>query len=115
MEIKLRRYNSAYILDVVGDMDLYNAHELKNLVNRLIEKGVGLFVINMEKVDYIDSSGVGALIHIYTTIKHQELKLRIANVHGSVEKVIRLTKLMEYFPIVENVKTALRELTEPEE
>ena len=110
MEIKLRRYNSVYILDVVGDMDLYNAHELKNLVNRLIDKGVALFVVNMEKVDYIDSSGVGALIHIYTTIKNKELHLRIANVHGSVEKVIRLTKLLEYFPIVENVKAAIREL-----
>ena len=115
MEIKLRRYNTVYILDLVGDMDLYNAHELKDLVNNLIEKGVELFVINMDKVEYIDSSGVGALIHVYTTIKHKEFKLRIANVHGSVEKVIRLTKLMDYFPIVEDVKTAIKDLSKTEE
>jgi anti-sigma B factor antagonist len=111
MEIKLRRYNTIYIVDVIGDMDLYNAHQLKEVMNKLIEKKVGKFIINLENVEYIDSSGVGALIHVYTSIKQRNLKLRIAHVHGSVEKVIRLTKLMEYFPIVDSVKEAIGQLS----
>ncbi|MGC9312774.1 MAG: STAS domain-containing protein, partial [Sediminispirochaetaceae bacterium] len=96
---------------VKGDMDLYNAHELKDVVNRLIHKSVTRIVINLEKVDYIDSSGVGALIHIFTSIKRNGFKLRITNVHGSVAKVIKLTKLIGYFPIVDDVKTALQQLS----
>jgi len=111
MEIGFRKYKQIYIVDVKGDMDLYNAHELKNVVNKLIEKGISRIVINLEKVDYIDSSGVGALIHIFTSVKRNGYNLRIANVHGSVAKVIKLTKLMGYFPIVDEVKTALQELS----
>jgi len=110
MKIEFRRYREVYIVDVEGDMDLYNAHELKEVVNKLIEKGIDKIIINLEKVDYIDSSGVGALIHIFTSIKRNSFNLRITNVHGSVEKVIKLTKLIGYFPIVEDVKTALQQL-----
>lgn len=91
-------------------MDLYNAHELKDVVNKLIAKNIKKIVLNLEEVDYIDSSGVGALIHIFTSIKRNKFHLRISNVHGSVAKVIKLTKLMGYFPIVDDVKTALNEL-----
>ncbi len=111
MEIGFRRYKDVYIVDVKGDMDLYNAHELKDVINKLIDKNIAKIVINLENVDYIDSSGVGALIHIFTSVKRNGYKLRITNVHGSVAKVIKLTKLMGYFPIVEDVKTALQELS----
>lgn len=110
MDVGFRKYREIYIVDVEGDMDLYNAHILKDEVNRLIGQGVDKIVINLEKVNYIDSSGVGALIHIYTSIKRNSFSLRIANVHGSVAKVIKLTKLMGYFPIVEDVNTALQQL-----
>ncbi len=111
MEIGFRKYKQIYIIDVKGDMDLYNAHELKDVVNKLIQKSVTRIIINLEKVDYIDSSGVGALIHIFTSIKRNGFKLRITSVHGSVAKVIKLTKLMGYFPIVDDVKTALQQLS----
>ncbi len=109
MELKVRKSADIYIIDVNGEMDLYNSYKLKELVMKMLEKKIQKFVINMENVDYIDSSGIGALIYICSTIKKLNLKLLIANVHGSVKKVIELTKLMGYFPIsgsvVESVKT----------
>ena len=74
---------------------------------KMIEKNVKSFIINLEAVDYIDSSGIGALIYICSTIKKMNFKLSISNVHGSVKKVIELTKLMGYFPIANSVEEAL--------
>ena len=74
---------------------------------KMIEKNVKVFIINLEQVDYIDSSGIGALIYICSTIKKMNLKLAISNIHGSVKKVIELTKLMGYFPIANSVEEAL--------
>ena len=101
MELKIRKNGDVYIIDVNGEMDLYNSYKLKELVMKMLEKSVKFFVINLEQVDYIDSSGIGALIYICSTIKKMNLKLAIASVHGSVKKVIELTKLMGYFPSVE--------------
>ena len=94
MELKIRKNGDVYIIDVTGEMDLYNSYKLKELVMKMLEKNVKNFVINLEQVDYIDSSGIGALIYICSTIKKMNLNLAIANIHGSVKKVIELTKLM---------------------
>ena len=88
MELKIRKNGEIYIIDVNGEMDLYNSYKLKELVMKMLEKNVHSFVINLEQVDYIDSSGIGALIYICSTIKKLNLKLSIANIHGSVKKVI---------------------------
>ena len=107
MELKIRKNGDVYIIDVTGEMDLYNSYKLKELVMKMLEKNVKNFVINLEQVDYIDSSGIGALIYICSTIKKMNLNLAIANIHGPVKKVIELTKLMGYFPIANSIEEAL--------
>jgi anti-sigma B factor antagonist len=110
MELKIRKIADNYIIDVNGEMDLYNSYKLKELISRMLEKKVAHYIINLENVDYIDSSGIGALIYICSTIKKLSLKLAIANIHGSVKKVIELTRLMGYFPIVNNIEEALHRM-----
>ena len=78
MELKIRKNGDVYIIDVTGEMDLYNSYKLKELVMKMLEKNVKNFVINLEQVDYIDSSGIGALIYICSTIKKMNLNLAIA-------------------------------------
>jgi anti-sigma B factor antagonist len=112
MDLKLRKNGEVFIIDVNGEMDLYNSYKLKELVMKMLEKNVKSFIINLEQVDYIDSSGIGALIYICSTIKKMNLKLYIVNIHGSVKKVIELTKLMGYFPIANSVDEALLMINE---
>ena len=112
MELKIRKNGEVYIIDVNGEMDLYNSYKLKELVMKMLEKNVKSFVINLEQVDYIDSSGIGALIYICSAIKKMNLKLYISNVHGSLKQVIELTKLMGYFPITNSVEEALLMINE---
>jgi anti-sigma B factor antagonist len=107
MELKIRKNGDNYIIDVNGEMDLYNSYKLKELVMKMLEKKVTRFIINLENVDYIDSSGIGALIYICSTIRKLNLRLVITNIHGSVKKVIELTKLMGYFPISASIDEAL--------
>lgn len=110
MELKIRKHSETYIIDVNGEMDLYNSYKLKELVMKMLEKKVSQLIINLDNVEYIDSSGIGALIYICSTLKKMNLKLVIANIHGSVKKVIELTKLMGYFPIANSIDEALEQI-----
>ncbi len=110
LELKIRKNDDIYIIDVNGEMDLYNSYKLKELVMKMLEKKIQKFVINLESVDYIDSSGIGALIYISSTLKKLNLRLLICNVRGSVKKVIELTKLMGYFPITGTVVDAVKDM-----
>ena len=110
MEIKLRRNSSIYIIDIIGEMDLYNAHRLKDVVKKMIQKNIRNYIINMERVEYIDSSGIGALIHTHSEIKKRNMILFIVNVRGSVKRVIELTKLNGYFHIANDIVSGLRQV-----
>ncbi|MBF9018308.1 MULTISPECIES: STAS domain-containing protein [unclassified Oceanispirochaeta] len=110
MELKVRKSKHIYIIDIEGEMDLYNAYKLKELVGKMLEKGIAHYVVNMEKVEYIDSSGIGALIYVSSALKKKNAKLVITGVHGSVKKVIELTKLTGYFPLEETLKQGILKL-----
>jgi anti-sigma B factor antagonist len=110
MELKIRKNDEIYIIDVLGEMDLYNSYKLKELMMKMFEKNIGRFIINLEDVEYIDSSGIGALIYITSTIKKMNLKLAITNIRGSVKKVIELTKLTGFFPILPSLEDAVKSM-----
>jgi len=110
MELKIRKNESIYIIDVLGEMDLYNSYKLKELLLKMIEKKIEKYIINMDAVEYIDSSGIGALIYITSTVKKMNLHLSITNVHGSVKKVIELTKLSNFFPILPSLEEAIKSM-----
>lgn len=112
MELNVKKTENIYIIDVIGEMDLYNSYKLKELVTKMLDKGVSSFVINLEQVDYIDSSGIGALIFINTTLKKKNSNLLISNIQNSVQKVIELTKLSKFFPIIDTVDNAVLKLNE---
>ena len=110
MDLKIRKHAETYIVDITGEMDLYSSYKLKELMMKMLEKKVERFIVNLENVESIDSSGIGALIYICSTIKKMRLKVLICNVHGEVKKVIEMTKLTGYFPISGSVEESLQRL-----
>lgn len=110
MELKLRNRSGVTVIEIEGEIDLFHAGKLKKLVTTLFEKNVNRVIINMQKVSYIDSSGIGALLHIFSESKKRKLRIFFSNIHGSVKKVIDLTKLTGYFPIIGDVEDAVRQL-----
>ena len=108
MEINKREVGNVTILDITGEIDLYNASEIKEIVNQLIEEQKFNVIINLEKVTYIDSSGIGALIASVTNLKKYQGGLKIINVYSSVRKVFELTKLTSFFEIYDSEEEAIK-------
>jgi anti-sigma B factor antagonist len=99
MDINTRNKGDIVILDIAGEIDLYNAPEIKDIINKLIEEKKFNVIINLEQVSYIDSSGIGALISSLSNLKKYQGGLKIINVFASVRKVFELTKLTSFFEI----------------
>jgi len=47
LELKIMKSNDIYIIDVNGEMDLYNSYKLKDLVIKMLDKKVNKFIINL--------------------------------------------------------------------
>jgi anti-sigma B factor antagonist len=99
MEITQKKRGDIVILVIVGEIDLYNAPEIKDVIHKLIEERSYNVIIDLEKVSYIDSSGIGALISSLSNLKKYQGGLKIINVYASVKKVFELTKLTSFFEI----------------
>lgn len=107
MEIRDREEKDFVVLDISGEIDLYNAPEIKEFINKKIEEQKYNIVINFQEISYIDSSGIGALISTLSNLKKYQGTLKITNIHDSVKKVFELTKLTSFFEIYDSVETAL--------
>jgi len=107
MEINRRENNNIVILDINGEIDLYNAPDIKDTIKELIDEEKRQIIINLEKVSYIDSSGIGVLISSLSNLKKVGGALKIINVYASVKKVFELTKLTSFFDIFDSEDEAL--------
>src|SRR5271157_3205435 len=107
MDINTRSKREVIILDIAGEIDLYNAPEIKDTINNLIEERKYNVVINLEKVSYIDSSGIGVLISSLSNLRKYQGGLKIINVFASVKKVFELTKLTSFFEIFDSEEDAI--------
>lgn len=87
------------VFHVDGELDVHNVKNLKAEIMDAIESTGWTYEINMEKVNYLDSSGLGMLVYIKKEIARHNGKLRILNVNEQVLNVFKLTKLDEFFEI----------------
>ena len=98
------------ILYIEGEIDLYNSSRVKETVVDLFKHEKERFVVDLDEVSYLDSSGIGVLLYIYTGCRKRGLDVFFTNLHGDAAKVIALTKLDGYLPIAPSVATAISKL-----
>jgi anti-anti-sigma factor len=72
----------------------------QNLIQDSVDKGSKEISIDMSKVEYISSWGIGILVHAYTTCKKRDINFHIENVNQNVMNVLNQLKLTELFNIV---------------
>jgi anti-anti-sigma factor len=107
MDIKVRRFESNYLIDVGGEIDLYNAFQLKDLVQTMIDEKIGVAILNMSEVTYIDSSGIGGLLSINAMLRQKGIQFRVVHVPSAVMRVMELTRLIDFLPIEKTQRNAL--------
>ena len=106
MVMKLYEKHDVFLLDLSGDLDLYGSIQLKETVMKLIERKVERLIISLKDISVINSSGIGAMLYIYSTFVKMNLDLSITDVPEKVKQQIDITKTSKYLPITGTVKEA---------
>lgn len=102
MEFTIAETNQDHILSVTGEIDIYSVGLLKNGLGRLLDDAACRnLVIDMAKVSYMDSSGIGLLIMSQKKMQTKGGKLKIVNVKGEVYRVLKLSGLDRFFTIAD--------------
>ena len=88
-----------WVVKAKGDLDIYTSNEFKEIVVDAFEKMEKDLLIDGTSLDYIDSTGLGALISIYKTVSNKDKKIYISNLKANIRKLFDITELDKLFII----------------
>jgi anti-sigma B factor antagonist len=111
MEIRVRSEGETTVLYLTGKLDLNGAAEVKNKVKELLGKKCRNLIFNLEKVEFINSSGLGALVSILKDVRISKGKMFLTNLSQYVKEIFEITQLQEIFDIYDTEKQVWEELT----
>lgn len=109
MQIATRQTNSATIVDVKGDIDLYNSPEVRKVIlEELKEKRTARLVVNLTQVRYIDSSGVASLVEGLKISKSLGSRFMLYGLSPAAREVLELSRLIRVFEVFDSEDLALK-------
>lgn len=98
MKVKTRMEGDVAVISVSGKlMGGPESDALRNEVKNLIDDGKKKFVVNLKGVPWINSTGLGALMAVYTSIQRSEGVLRLCHVSDRIQSLFMITKLLTIF------------------
>ncbi len=89
MDMEVKQLRNTVVVKLDGEMDMLMAEKLKKDIDqRLLNKPIANLIIDMEKVTFIDSSGLGAIIGIYKKINAVGGGIAMLGTQPHVKKVL---------------------------
>jgi anti-sigma B factor antagonist len=108
-DLKLGHYNKdgIEVIEVEGEIDVYTAPRLRELLIDLVDKNTYQFVVNMEKVYFLDSTGLGVLVGSLKRVRPHDGSLDVVCTQERILKILRITGLTKVFGIYQTVDQAI--------
>lgn len=107
MKLVSRESKGLVILEPKGKiMGGPDATVLHDQLHEFIKQGKLKVVIDLSKVDWMNSTGLGILISALTTLKNNQGELKLANVTEKIQSLLTITKLVTVFESYDSVDQA---------
>lgn len=91
--------NHFWKVSLEGELDVSTADELKKCLHKLVdEKNIDMR-LNLEDLDYIDSTGLGVMIGILKRLKIEDKEVYIEKPKNNVRKIFNITGLDKIFKL----------------
>ena len=89
------------VLDLEGRLWILDL-PLRDLIHSLIEQGRRFFVLNIENVDYVDSSGLGQMVSIWTSVRNKGGNVVVLKPNKRIMNLLTITRLHIVFDIFDD-------------
>jgi anti-sigma B factor antagonist len=108
MIVSERAAGETTIVDLQGKLIAgVGAERLRDKLQSLLQQGRRQFVVNLGEVPYMDSTGLGELVHAYATVARQGGALKLLNATTRLRDLLVITKLVSVFECFDHEAEAL--------
>ena len=114
LSVTTREESGRTIVEVGGEIDVYSAPTLRDRLNALVADGHHDLIVDMQGVEFLDSTGLGVLVGGLKRVRTHNGSLQLVCSQERVLKVFRITGLTKVFAIHDTVEQALANDTRAE-
>ena len=109
MDLKLGHHaqDGIEVIDVQGEIDMYTAPRLGELLIDLVSTGSYQLVVNLDEVGFLDSTGLGVLVGGLKRVRAHDGSLDLVCTQQRILKILKITGLTEVFGIYQTVDQAI--------
>jgi anti-sigma B factor antagonist len=99
-----------HVLAVRGEIDLFTAPELKQVLAESIEAGRIRIIVDLTETTFLDSTALGVLIGAVKRLRSRDGALALVNVDENIAKTFEITGLDQIFTILDTREEAVRSI-----
>jgi anti-sigma B factor antagonist len=115
MNIIERKLEDVTVLELDGHLALEANSQFRTCVTAAIEAGARKLIVNMARVEYMDSCGLGELIACYTTLQKVSGRIRLLHLNPRLQHLLAITKLYTVFETFDSEAAAVSSFASPVE
>lgn len=98
LQIDIRKVGEVAIFELKGTITLGEGDVLlKDAIHESLKKGEDKILLDLGKVKYMDSSGIGELVACYTSVTNRGGQLKLLNLKSRVLELLQVTQLLSVF------------------
>ena len=86
-----------YLIELIGDLDIYNNKKFKEKLADIYEELDKDLVVDCSRLEYIDSTGLGSFISLLKLTRDEEKEITVKNLKKNIKKVFKITDLDKLF------------------
>ena len=90
-EFKTEEHGGSAIVRLVGELDLAEVGPLQAELERLCSNGLSALTLDLSGLEFLDSTGLHALLRLRSRCESQQLALRLVPGPPSVQRLFRIT------------------------
>lgn len=95
-DTKIENCENYQKISLTGDLDVYSEEEFKKFIDEKIDTNKDI-IFDLEKLDYLDSTGLGMFMTVYNMQKSKDKKVKIINSKENIKKLFKITDLFDLF------------------
>ena len=104
----IRQVGQVSVVEVTGKLTSLESGALRNSIAQLLKEGRKQILLNLRGLVYLDSSGIGDLVHTYMSVIKSGGEMKVVGLTDKVEEILKITQLHQVFPEFKDEHTALQ-------
>jgi len=102
LEVSTREVGDHTVIKLKGEVDIYTAPSLRETIVDCVEKGRYKIAVDLDEVDFLDSTGLGVLVGGLKRVKQHEGELSIICNQEKILRIFKITGLTKIFRMLTN-------------